>query len=62
MYHHIKKLMYTVRVGAPDPKFGNMLLQQFGGANGELVAAMQYSVQGISSASQSGVRPRVPRL
>jgi Mn-containing catalase len=48
VYHHIKKLMYTVRVGSPDPKFGNMLLEQFGGANGELAAAMQYSVQGIN--------------
>ncbi len=48
MYHHIKKLMYTVRVGTPDPRFGNMLLEQFGGANGELAAAMQYSVQGIN--------------
>jgi len=48
MYHHIKKLMYTVRVGTPEPKFGNMLLEQFGGANGELAAAMQYSVQGIN--------------
>jgi hypothetical protein len=33
LYHHIKKLMYTVRVGAPDPRFGAMLLEQFGGAN-----------------------------
>ncbi len=48
MYHHIKKLMYTVRVGTPDPAFGNMLLEQFGGANGELAAAMQYSVQGLN--------------
>ena len=48
MYHHIKELMYTVDVGTPDPKFGNMLLEQFGGANGELAAAMQYSVQGIN--------------
>src|ERR1700690_2834864 len=48
MYHHIKKLMYTVRVDQPDPKFGNMLLEQFGGANGELAAAMQYSVQGLN--------------
>jgi Mn-containing catalase len=48
MYHHVKELMYTVRVDAPDPKFGNMLLEQFGGANGELAAAMQYSVQGIN--------------
>jgi len=48
MYHHIKKLMFTVRVGTPDPRFGNMLLEQFGGANGELAAAMQYSIQGIN--------------
>jgi Mn-containing catalase len=48
MYHHVKKLMYTVRVDAPDPAFGNMLLEQFGGANGELAAAMQYSIQGMN--------------
>ena len=48
MYHHVKKLMYTVRVDEPDPQFGNMLLEQFGGANGELAAAMQYSIQGLN--------------
>jgi Mn-containing catalase len=48
MYHHIKELMYTVQIGTPDPKFGNMLLEQFGGANGELAAAMQYSIQGLN--------------
>ena|SRR5205809_7307845 len=48
MYHHVKQLMYTVRIGVPDPHFGNMLLEQFGGANGELAAAMQYSVQGLN--------------
>jgi Mn-containing catalase len=46
MYHHIKKLMYTVNIGEPNVKFGNMLLEQFGGANGELAAAMQYTIQG----------------
>jgi Mn-containing catalase len=46
MYHHIKKLMYTVNVGQPNVGFGNMLLEQFGGANGELAAAMQYTIQG----------------
>src|SRR5579871_6306805 len=46
VYHHIKKLMYTVKVGTPDPRFGKMLLEQFGGANGELAAAMQYTIQG----------------
>src|ERR1700745_1472547 len=48
MSHHVKKLMYTVHVNQPDPRFGNMLLEQFGGANGELAAAMQYSIQGIN--------------
>jgi Mn-containing catalase len=41
--------MYTVRVDSPDPRFGNMLLEQFGGANGELAAAMQYYVQGLNA-------------
>jgi Mn-containing catalase len=37
-----------VQIGTPYPKFGNMLLEQFGGANGELAAAMQYSIQGLN--------------
>ena len=32
--HYVKKLMYTVKIGEPDPRFGKMLLEQFGGANG----------------------------
>lgn len=35
MSHHVEKLMHTVRVDEPDPKFGNMLPEQ-SGANGEL--------------------------
>jgi len=46
VYHHVKKLMYTVNIGKPDVRFGNMVLEQFGGANGELAAAMQYTIQG----------------
>jgi manganese catalase len=48
MYHHVKQLMYSVNVGTPEPRFGKMLLEQFGGANGELAAAMQYSIQGLN--------------
>src|SRR5260370_28988284 len=48
MYYHIKKLMYSVKTGTPDPKCGNMLVEQFGGANGELAAAMQCSIQGLN--------------
>lgn len=25
MYHHVKQLMYTVRVDEPEPKFGRIL-------------------------------------
>jgi Mn-containing catalase len=48
MYHHVKKLMYSVNVGEPDVRYGKMLLEQFGGANGELAAALQYTAQGYT--------------
>ena len=57
MYHHVKKLMYTVNIGEPDPKFGRMLLEQFGGANGESAAAMQYSIQGFNCEDAGPERP-----
>lgn len=56
MYHHIKKLMYTVNIGEPNARFGNMLLEQFGGANGELAAAMQYTIQGWNCIDDLGRR------
>lgn len=56
MYHHVKKLMYTVKIGEPDVRFGNMLLEQFGGANGELAAAMQYTIQGWNCVDDIGRR------
>jgi Mn-containing catalase len=56
MYHHVKKLMYTVNIGEPNVKFGNMLLEQFGGANGELAAAMQYTIQGWNCVDDLGRR------
>jgi Mn-containing catalase len=37
---------YTVRVDQPNAQFAKMLLEQFGGANGELAAAMRYFTQG----------------
>ncbi len=45
MFLHVKDLQFNVRVSKPDPTFANMLLEQFGGGNGELKAAMQYFVQ-----------------
>lgn len=48
MFHHVKELQFNARVSAPDPRFARMLLDQFGGPNGELKAAMQYFVQAFS--------------
>jgi Mn-containing catalase len=46
VFLHNQKMMFTVRVDQPDPKFAKMLLEQFGGPNGELAAAMRYFTQG----------------
>jgi Mn-containing catalase len=45
MFHHVKELQFNARVSKPDPAFAGLLLEQFGGGNGELKAAMQYFVQ-----------------
>ena len=45
MFHHVKELQFNARVSNPDPRFARLLLEQFGGPNGELKAAMQYFVQ-----------------
>lgn len=45
MFHHAKELQFNARVSKADPRFARMLLEQFGGANGELKAAMQYFTQ-----------------
>lgn len=47
MFKHFKDMEYTVRVDRPDPRFAVLLLEQFGGANGELKAAMQYFSQSL---------------
>lgn len=47
MFMHNKRLMYTVRVGSPDARMANLILEQFGGADGELAAAMRYFTQGL---------------
>src|SRR5690606_14761590 len=45
MFYHVKELQFNARISKPDPKFASLLLEQFGGPNGELKAAMQYFVQ-----------------
>lgn len=46
MFVHNKKLQYTVHVGEPNAHFAKMVLEQFGGPQGELAAAMRYFTQG----------------
>jgi Mn-containing catalase len=48
MFHHVKELQFNARVSQPDPQFARLLLEQFGGGNGELKAAMQYFVQAFT--------------
>ena len=47
MFMHNKRLQYTVRVAEPNPQLACMMLEQFGGADGELAAAMRYFTQGL---------------
>jgi len=48
MFMHNKKLMYTVRVAEPNPGLATLMLEQFGGPQGELAAAMRYFTQGLA--------------
>jgi len=48
MFYHAKELQFNARVTAPDPRFARILLEQFGGQNGELKAAMQYFTQAFT--------------
>src|ERR1700749_244871 len=47
MFMHNKKLQYTVRLSEPNPVRGSFMLEQFGGPDGELAAAMRYFTQGL---------------
>ncbi len=49
MFYHVKELQFNARVSKPDPRFAALLLEQFGGSNGELKAAMQYFTQAFSA-------------
>ncbi|MDB5877859.1 MAG: Mn-containing catalase [Variovorax sp.] len=47
MFSHNKRLQYTVRVNGSNPGLANLLLEQFGGPQGELAAAMRYFTQAV---------------
>ena len=49
MFNHVKDLQFNARVSRPDPAFATLLLEQFGGANGELAAALRYFGQAFGA-------------
>jgi len=48
MFAHNKRLQYTVRVNETNPGLANLMLEQFGGPQGELAAAMRYFTQAVA--------------
>lgn len=55
MFIHKSILLHEVRVGTPDPVFAEKLLEQYGGAAGELTAALTYWTQSFH-VNNPGVR------
>lgn len=45
MFFHKKEEIHVVNIDEANPRFAQLLLEQFGGATGELSAALQYWVQ-----------------
>jgi Mn-containing catalase len=54
MCHHVKKLMYTVDVGEPDPRCGKMFLEQFGGAIGLIEPTPKFLDQYFNTSTGEG--------
>ncbi|MFJ1300021.1 manganese catalase family protein [Pseudomonadota bacterium AL_CKDN230030165-1A_HGKHYDSX7] len=48
MFMHNKRLQYTARVAQTNPGLANLLLEQFGGPQGELAAACRYFTQAVA--------------
>ena len=48
MFAHNKRLQYSVHVTECNPGLANLMLEQFGGPQGELAAAMRYFTQALA--------------
>jgi len=55
MFFHKKEPIHAVNVSEANPRFAQLLLEQFGGATGELSAALQYWVQSFH-VENAGIR------
>ena len=54
MFKYNKNLVYPIDIKTPDLKFAKCLITQFGGANGELGAAMRYFSQKFTMPDDKG--------
>ena len=55
MFFHKKELIHNVEIKEANPRYAQLLLEQFGGATGELSAALQYWVQSFH-VENAGIR------
>ena len=55
MFYHKKEPIHSINITEADPRFAQLLLEQFGGATGELSAALQYWVQSFH-VENAGIR------
>ncbi|WP_066377441.1 MULTISPECIES: manganese catalase family protein [unclassified Anabaena] len=55
MFFHKKEPIHAVKIDEANPRFAQLLLEQFGGATGELSAALQYWVQSFH-VENAGIR------
>ncbi len=55
MFFHKKETIHSVDIREPNPRFAQLLLEQFGGATGELSAALQYWIQSFH-VEDAGIR------
>lgn len=55
MFFHKKELIHAVDIKEANPRYAQLLLEQFGGATGELSAALQYWVQSFH-VENAGIR------
>ena len=61
MFIHRPDPIHQVRVDTPDPVFAEKLLEQFGGATGELSAALTYFTQSFHTEDQ-GIRDMLQNI
>ena len=45
MWTYDKKLQYPVKIANPNPKYAKIILDQYGGPDGELGASLRYLSQ-----------------